>query len=190
MNKLFATLALPFLIAATYPANASRVFASPVMARPNLSAGMIQFVSKEGEFSVKLPAEPQPNSQVVDTAVGKVTMHYFSVETNSGNNAYMVIYADYPTVPSDPATTVDNAVNGQADSVKGKIIEVKKVTLNGWPGKTARIENADTTYLTAAYMAENRLYQLIFVTPKGETIPSDVAEFFASFQITKSAPAK
>jgi len=190
MNKLFATLALSFLISAAPPANAPRVFASPAIARPNPSAALIQFVSKEGEFSIKMPAEPDPASQVIDTDLGKVTMHSFSVATNSGNNAYMAMYADYPTVPGDPAGAVDKAVSGQAESIKGKIVEDKKVTLNGWPGKTARIESADTTFLTAAYMAGNRIYQVIFVTPKGETIPSDVAEFFASFQITKSASAK
>jgi hypothetical protein len=85
---------------------------------------------------------------------------------------------------------INKAVASQADSVKGKITEDKKVTLNGWPGKTARIQNADTTFLTAAYMAGNRLYQVIFVTLKGQTIAADVDEFLASFQITKSAPAK
>ena len=190
MNKLFATLALSFLVVGAHPANSPRVIASPDVARPNPPAGLVQFVSKEGEFSVKMPAEPKTSSQDVDTDVGKVTMHNFFVETNSGNNAYVVIYADYPSAPNDPVSTVDKAINGQANSAKGKIIEEKKVTLNGWPGETARIENSDMTYLSAAYMAGNRLYQLIFVAPKGETIPSEVSEFMASFQITRSAPAK
>jgi hypothetical protein len=189
MNKLFATLALSFLIAGPHPANTLREFATPTAARPNPSAGLIQFVSAEGEFSVKFPAEPKASSQNVDTDLGKVTMHIFTVETNSGNNAYVVIYADYSIVP-DAAKAVDGAINGQADSVKGKIVDDKKVTLNGWHGRIVRIESPDATFLTSAYMAGNRLYQVMYVTTKGETIPSDVAEFRASFEITKSAPAK
>jgi hypothetical protein len=189
MNNLLVTVALALIIVSPHSATTPREVAPSVVAQPNPSAAMIQFVNKEGEFSVKLPSEPKASTQEVDTAVGKVTMHMFTVETNSGATAFMVIYSDYPSA-LDPATAVDGAITGEVGSFKGKIVADKKVTLNGWPGRTVTIEGADVNCLSSAYMAGNRLYQVMFATSKGEAIPSDGTDFIASFQITKSAPAK
>jgi hypothetical protein len=189
MNKLFATLALSFLIVGGHPASTPREFASRLLSRSNPPVALGQFVSKEGEFSVKLPGEPKLSSEDLDTAVGKVTLHSFAVETNSGNNAYMIAYSDYPTV-SDAAGEIDGVINAQVSSFKGKIVADKKVTLNGWPGRTVRIEAPDTTCVSSAYMAGHRLYQVMFITVKTETLPTDVTEFLESFQISRAAPAK
>jgi hypothetical protein len=189
MKKLFCAFTVSLLIAAALSANAPRKFSSPVVARPPSAAAPVQFASKEGGFSVKLPEEPKTSSQDVDTDVGKVTMYAFTVETNSGNTAYMVLYSDFPTIP-DPANAIDRAINGQVTNFKGTIVTDKKVTLNGWPGRTVRIESADVIVLSSVYLAGNRLYQVMFLTGKGDTIPADALEFQSTFEITKSAPAK
>jgi hypothetical protein len=47
-----------------------------------------------------MPAEPDRASQVIDTGLGKVTMHYFSVATNSGNTIHGHV-GRLATVPKD-----------------------------------------------------------------------------------------
>jgi len=200
MKKIIATLAMTLIIAAitifrnadvaaAHPAMTARESAPTISAQPNPIAGLIPFVSKEGGFSVKMPGEPKASAEDIDTAVGKVALHMFTVETNSGNDAYMIEYSDFSIVP-DAASAIDAAINGQVGSFKGKITADKKVTLNGWPGRTVTIEGPEATSLSSAYMAGNRLYQVMFVMVKGETLPPDVSEYFASFLITKSASAK
>jgi hypothetical protein len=189
MKKIFATLALTLLIAAALPTIAARASASPAVSQPAPAAGLIPYTSKEGAFSAKLPAEPKTSSEDIDTAIGKVALHMFTVETNNGNDAYMIEYSDFSVVPS-ANDAVDAAINGQVGSFKGKITADKKVTLNGWPGRSVTIEGPDATCYSTAYMAGKRLYQVMFVMMKGETLPSDVSEFLASFQITNAAPAK
>jgi hypothetical protein len=156
--------------------------ASNGLALPNPDA-MTVFTNKEGGFTVKLPGDPKPENQTIDTAAGPIVLHMFTLEANAGKFAYLVQFSDFPSIP-DAAKAVDGAIDGQTKSFKGTLVSDKKVVLNGWPGRVVRINGEAVDCLSSAYVAGNRLYQVMFVMEKGQTAPPEATEFLNSFQIT------
>jgi len=141
-----------------------------------------KFTSKEGAFSVTLPEEPKEKSQDISTKIGPTTLHTFSVERNGGTSFYMVGYSNYQTT-LDSTTSLENVISGQVESMKGKITSDKLITLDGYPGRSVTIEAEGSIFFSSVYVAGNRLYQVMFGMPKGETMPADGKEFLDSFRI-------
>jgi hypothetical protein len=204
MKKLAAPMVLLFVFAATLAAwngntasaatralHNSRGLALTAISQANSGPVMAPFSSKDGAFSVKIPGVPKEESQTVDTAAGPTILHLFTVEANAGKFAYMIEYSDLPNTPADPAKALDGAINGQVQSFKGTIVSDAKVNLNGWPGRIVGIKSDAVVCLSSAYLAQNRLYQVLFVMEAGETLPANATEFLDSFQITfKGSTAK
>ena len=140
------------------------------------------FTSKEGAFSVTLPGTPKEKSEDISSNNGPTTLHTFMVERNEGQNFFLVGYSDYQT-KLDADASWASVINGQVESLKGKITADKTVTLNGHPGRSVTIEVEGTLFLSTVYVAGNRLYQMMYGMPKGDAMPPDAKEFFDSFRI-------
>jgi hypothetical protein len=196
MKKRTAGLALTVFVAAitvagcgftataiAHPAQISLESVFPGVSLEQATGEFVRFTSKEGAFSVKLPGEPKQTDQESNSGLGPTVLHMFVVERNAGKYAYLVGYSDY-AAQMDSAKTLENVIAAQAKSINGKITADKKVTLNGWPGRMVTIEGDAVVFLSGAFVAETRLYQIIFVMQKGDTPPPDTSEFFDSFEIT------
>jgi hypothetical protein len=140
------------------------------------------FTSKEGAFSVILPGTPKEKSEAVTSNDGPTTLHTFIVERNEGQNFFLVGYSDYQT-KLDAAGSLAGVINGQVESLKGKITSDKTVTLNGHPGRSVTIEAEGILFFSTVYVAGNRLYQIMYGMPKSDVTPPDAKEFFDSFRI-------
>ena len=141
-----------------------------------------KFTSKDGAFSVTLPEEPKEKSEDISTKNGPTALHTFQVEQNEGKIFYMVGYSDYQT-SLDSTASLEGVINRQVESMKGKITSDKMITLDGHPGRSVTIEAEGTIFFSSVYTAGNRLYQVMFGMPKGETMPPDGKEFLDSFRI-------
>jgi len=141
-----------------------------------------KFTSKEGAFSVTLPGEPKESSQDMSSQNGPTVLHIFQLEGDEGKIFFMVGYSDYQT-PLNVTTSLEGVINGQLEGLKGKLTSDKMVTVDGHPGRSVTIEAEGGNYSSSIYIAGNRLYQVMFGMPKGETIPADGKEFLASFRI-------
>jgi len=150
------------------------------------SAAMMPFVSRAGAFSVLMPGQPQHSSSEIDTPFGRTTLHKFNAETDGGDYAYLVMYADYPSDMSriDKATLLANICAKGAAGVNGRVVSGKRVSMNGYPGYMARTESDKFTFLHMVYLAGQRLYQVIFTMPKGYQFPANIRSFYDSFTIT------
>jgi hypothetical protein len=141
-----------------------------------------KFTSDSGGFSVKVPGTPTTKNEPINSTNGPTTLHTFLVETNNGKDFYLVGYSDYET-KLDTAKSLNGVISAQVDSMKGKITSDKSITLKSYPGRSVTIETDDVTFYSTVYVAGNRLYQIMFGMPKGETMPSEAKEFFSSFEI-------
>ena len=141
-----------------------------------------KFTSKEGAFSVTLPEEPKESSQDSSSNNGPTVLHIFQVERNEGKVFYMVGYSNYQT-RLDEAASLEGVIKAQVESMKGKITSDKMITLDGHPGRSVTIEAEGVIFFSSVYVAGNRLYQVMFGMPLGETMPADGKEFFDSFRI-------
>src|SRR4026209_75082 len=106
---------------------------------------MQSFTSPGGGFTISTPGNPKESVQTVDSAAGPLELHQFLVE--DGNNAYIVMYNDYPKVPSDQEVFFNNVRDGGANAVKGKVTKEKVISRQGFPGRAFHIETADTVSL-------------------------------------------
>lgn len=149
-------------------------------------AAMMPFASRAGAFSVSMPGQPQYSNKGIDTPYGATTLHRFSVETDGGNYAYLVMYADYPGNMSriDKTSFLTDVCKNGAAGVEGRVISGKNISINGYPGRVVKTENEKYTFLHMVCLAGQRLYQVIFVMPKGGEFPAEVRGFYDSFRIT------
>jgi len=142
--------------------------------------------SKEGRFSVLMPANPKEMKQEIPTAVGtiKVTMYL----SDLGNQAYVVSFNDYPAdlvKMTEPAKMLESARGGVVG--KGKLVSEKKITLDKSPGLDFEYELPDGKGIGRArmYLVNERLYQMLFINGTEKTVPKEVEKVLESFKLTK-----
>jgi hypothetical protein len=161
---------------------------------PHLPAGEYnlqswkEFSSLAGRFSVLLPGIPTEEVQAIDTAIGKVNMHSFSLLASSH---YTIMYVDYPLLIEEP-----NKVNIHLDSgrdqalknVKGQIIEEKKINLDGHPGRYLKIQTVNGFLIRSKIIAvKNRVYTLALLT-KEQNAPAVIIRLNEGQQLSSSIP--
>ncbi|TJY33415.1 hypothetical protein [Pontimicrobium aquaticum] len=154
----------------------------------------LDFKSVEFAFRAEFPKEPTKSVQNVPTAVGDIDMHMFMLQStsNDDNNViYSVIRSDYPEEQFEDAddeynnTVLDGAVNGAVTNVKGELVFDNKITFNGYPGRSIKI-NIDQAYIYMnAYLIENTIYITQVICMKQKDKNEDINRFLDSFDIIK-----
>ena len=149
----------------------------------------------EGGFTVQMPGKANKQTQSVSTAVGPVTFNTFSLELR--NEAFIVGYNDFPiaaTANIDPEQLLNNAKTGAVQNVSGKVTGEKSITMAGHPGKEfvgegispeadSSGKKQEATFTARIYWASPRLYQVLYVHPKGSAVSETGQKFLDSFQI-------
>ena len=150
----------------------------------------------EGGFTAQMPGKAEKQTQSVPTAVGAITFNTFSVEHRS--EAFIVGYNDFPAAATkniDPEQLLNNAKAGAVQNVGGKVTGEKSVTLAGYPGKEFVGEGVspqpdssgkrqEATFTARIYWASPRLYQILYIHPKGSASSETGQKFLDSFQLT------
>jgi hypothetical protein len=136
------------------------------------------FSSKEGGFSVALPAKLKKRTQSLDTWHGRAEMHLFEAETFAG---YQVMYMTFvEPLEEDAELTkqmLDEGSDGGVSNVKGQLLEKTEITLDGHTGRAlkVRLPNGDIIR-SRLYVAGHRLYVVSILTPDKDS-PAPVLRF-------------
>jgi hypothetical protein len=174
IGKLCLGLALPLVL------NAAQ--------QENLPAGWIVYTSKEGGFSVALPAKPAASKQRVATATGHLDVHLFIVETKD-DAAYVVSYSDLPAAEIKAGTAqkrLDHARDGAVDNARGKLRTEKKIELAGFPGRELIIEtDKDVVIKMRIIAAKRRLYQTMAMGSGAFFQSKNAGHFLDSLKLIK-----
>jgi hypothetical protein len=145
--------------------------------------------SDSGKFSITAPGELKEELQSVDTDVGKIDIHMYTLEKSG--RAYVVGYSDYPQEminQTDPQKLLDGGRDGAMKNVSGKLIKEKKITLKENPGRELVLDGTsasgqEATIMARLFLVGNRLYQVMVVTPKGADSSSETSDFLGSFKL-------
>ena len=133
-----------------------------------------EFTSRDGNFRVLFPDNPRQQTGA------ERNLHQFSAAADS--ESYGLAYADYP-----PGTDWGNAVNGERDSIlnslAGSLVDEKRTSVEGYPGKWIRFVGQNTSGELAIYFVGHRLYVLHALAPKGTRRPQNFSEFLNSFRL-------
>ena len=151
-----------------------------------------EFRSEAGRFSVMTPVALTERTLSVDTAAaGKST--YYVFQGKQGDKEYAVSYGDIPegiVQKSDLQTLLDGARNGMVSNINGKLIFETKIALEGNPGRQLVIDvmgknGQEMTVKARIFLVGNRLYQIMWVAPKGKASILDLDAFLQSFRLLK-----
>lgn len=151
-----------------------------------------EVASPDGGFRVRMHGDPRVEQRNVETPVGRITGHLYTLEEK--DSVFGVGFADYP-LPILQASPPERMFAGVRDSwvkrIDGRLDgNATDIRLDGkWMGMefAARgtLEGRNAWMRGRLYLVDNRLYQLIVFGNK-ETIPvSDINRFMGSFKVAK-----
>ncbi len=157
----------------------------------------IEFKNLDGKFRVLVPGEMTEKNKDIYTDMGKIIYHQFfyrSSEKDAENVYYVVNYCDYPqgTFRTDSVAFIKDFLNetvtSSAKSIKGELIYVDDVTLQGndnYKGKIWRVQyNHDRALIKSkCYIVGDRFYLIQAITTKAMTLNSAADKFLDSFQV-------
>lgn len=147
------------------------------------------FVSKEGDFSINFPGQPEVESSVVDGKNGsKVNMTLYTYDLDD-NNAFLVASSDGSSAAIEedgPRKVLKNEQSGQLSSFGAKTAYMEKESDYGkFPGLMYKIKTSDGFYVVAhTYIVESRMYQLEMIS-NIEPTDDQIKSFIGSFKLLK-----
>jgi hypothetical protein len=147
------------------------------------------FTSEAGRFSVLLPRTPRQTTQTVDTGVGAVDEHAFTVM--HGSITYLVSYGDYPqnVLARNPQAALDAFGDGAVASMEGKLLSERAISTNGHLGRELEIRLADDSGAAIVrlriYVVGNRLYTVYTLAPEERASSPNVEKFLDSFKLVR-----
>ena len=132
-----------------------------------------EFTFPEGNFRVLFPQTPQ---QQMDTERNR---YQFGVTT--GSESYGLEYADHT-----PDTDWEKAVNRERDAIvsrlAGSVIDEKRTSVEGYPGKWVKFVGQNTSGELAIYLVGQKLYVLHALVPNNVPRPENFSTFLNSFR--------
>ena len=181
------------MLGAVSPAGVSRAEEprAPGAVEPQAADGLIEFTSKEGRFSVRLPAKPVYEKTTVGDA--NEEQHQFLVGREQG--AYLVSYQDNPNLAGSGPEGLQRALEtGRKilqESFGGELLESEEVTLgdatleDGHPGLSVRITipDAQGEARCRLYLVGTRLYQVMALGVPEFTGSDETARIVDSFKL-------
>ena len=148
----------------------------------------------EGGFSVLMRGQAHYARQPVDTPAGRMVGHLYS--SDRPDAYYAVGYSDFPLthVLGRPAEEVLSGVRETwVKRIDGRIVESKAIEIDGKHPGTAfvaegKVKGADTRLEARLYLVDQRLYQLVALTRKGEVPQRTVKRYLDSFKLIPGSP--
>jgi len=147
------------------------------------------FVSKDGRFSVALPDKPTERTVKVKFGDADIELRLFAVNQKDKERAFVVSYSDYPKdkIGADREKFVAERIEGNVSNLKGKVVSNEKLTLGKgkFPGREVRVELAEKKqlYRARAYLAGERVYQVVLLGSDEFVKGKEADDYFASFAV-------
>jgi len=162
------------------------VLASGCATQPSVP---VLFESREGGFSVLVPASLQEKTQDVESGFSKMTVHAFIGGTDLLR--YFISYLDYDDEVLAELKADEILRQAQAQLVSSPdavVLAEAEITLDGYPGReitfdTGEESNPELTVKARLLLVGPRLYQIMVMVPKGDVSTVSSNEFLQSFTL-------
>ena len=145
-----------------------------------------EYPNKEYSMAFSMPADPKPNTQTLDTKLGKITIQSYLLQ--QGGSAFMVmvnVYTDdvLQAVPAKVLAAGRDAL--VAHFTNGKVVSEKEIAVDGNPGIALDYTSDQYHGSYRAYLVGTRLYQLQSMAPTGTPLLPGTDHFMNSFRLVK-----
>lgn len=114
----------------------------------NQLASWVEFTSDTGGFSVLVPGTPKESEETRPILSFSLTVHAFESKVEGGPEMCVVSYTDYPEpmmrrMAMTPNEMLDRNCQGMEAGGRGKVIDVREISLSGYPGREVNCERYD-----------------------------------------------
>lgn len=138
------------------------------------------------KFNINMPGTPTKSEQTETTAVGPVQIHMYTLD--NGSEGYVVGYSEYPSFvfsQRDADTLLDGARDGAVKNVKGEVLSEHPMSLGKYVGReiTGKSPENNFAFTSRLYLANPRMYMLIYLRKGDQPISDDGKKFLDSFEI-------
>ncbi|MEG4572903.1 hypothetical protein QUA56_09410 [Microcoleus sp. N3A4] len=161
-------------------------FARPAASQPAPLQTAIQtpewqpFCSAMGQFAIDMPGNPKINSETFST---QVTAHtYRSILKNKETYLLQYFDLDFRQSNNNIKITLNNAVDFFVVGANAKLLQVRDISLGGYPGKEFEFQPLSPTEpvgVGQVFLVETRIYGLVATTPE----PENAQKFLDSFRL-------
>src|SRR5262245_30286528 len=124
-----------------------------------------EFSSIDGRFKVALPGDPIETSTTIESSLGKIQRHRFTL--GAGFGAFLVSYSDLPEILTEPDEVkkfLDNAHEAEVAAYRGKLLSIAEIALDGYPGREFTAKTPDSKFRMKYYLVGQRFYQIAIAT--------------------------
>lgn len=133
-----------------------------------------------------MPGTPKASEQSQTTAVGPVQIHMYTLD--NGDEGFVVGYSEYPSYvfsQKDPDALLNGARDGAVGNVKGEVLNERPMSLGNYVGREITGKSAEQgfSFTTRLYLANPRMYMLIYLRKGDQAISDDGRKFLDSFEI-------
>jgi hypothetical protein len=144
-----------------------------------------EIVSKDPNFSVIMPCEPEYKATPVETAQGTITTHQY--QCDAGGFLAMMMHLQMPDASGDVEQRLDGARDGAVRRTRGgRLIAEEKITVGGYPGREIRMEATGDLLGISRFVIvqkDRRMYSLITMTKKAGAPEAEMKAFLRSLQL-------
>ncbi|MEG3987976.1 hypothetical protein QUA13_12660 [Microcoleus sp. S28C3] len=138
------------------------------------------FCSAMGQFAIDMPGNPKINSETFST---QVTAHtYRSILKNKETYLLQYFDLDFRQSNNNIKITLNNAVDFFVVGANAKLLQVRDISLGGYPGKEFEFQPLSPTEpvgVGQVFLVETRVYGLVATTPE----PENAQKFLDSFRL-------
>jgi len=145
------------------------------------------------KYEIDFPDTPETSTQIVDSEIGKLTLHLKILEPENDNNNrfYMVGETAYPkdAVSNLEGYELDKfyieSINGSLNSVNGTLISLNNIQYEDYVGKEFKCSISEGSFVLIyrLFLINNQLYTIGVMTTPEELNNNLLTSFFDSFKI-------
>ena len=179
-----------FRVARTIPEQASTPAQKSSSSLSNATDSWQTLTIPEVHYEVRFPAAPKKEVVPVDIGGGKtMTRTVYSVQTNHDKVIFYFAFTDAPSgllkaVLSD--TLLDGIRDEQSKKAGGRLVEEKKITVDGHVGRFCAFEGLlngkKALFRVQSWIDGDRIFQATTNGEEGAFNPADADKFFASIR--------
>lgn len=146
-------------------------------------SGWKEYVYADDGFAISAPMQPTLQTESKETPVGSVDAHNYTVDL--GNNTAVGVNAtDFKIGQGLDARLILAATKaGLAESLQGKIVSEKEISLGSEPGLELELVT-DTNHLRFRYFfIDGKLFALMSTAPLARPFAPETTRMFDSFRL-------
>jgi hypothetical protein len=139
------------------------------------------------KFNVSMPGTPSKSDQTQTTIAGAVPVRTYTLD--KGSEAYIVAYSEYPSAvfnSENSDTILNGARDGAVNNVHGQVLSERPLSQGSYVGReiTGKAPDQNFGFTIHLYLANPRMYMLIYLKQGDQPITDDGRKFLDSFKIT------